>query len=216
MIYGYIRVSSKKQNEDRQLSALKEKGVSFENIFIDKESGKDFNRTAWKNLMAKLIVGDTIIIKELDRMGRNNKELKENFELIKNKGCYLEFLENPLLSTKNKSQIEIELIQPLVLHLFGYLAEKEREKILIRQKEAYEQLETDSKGRKISKKKNKVLGRPSKIENLTTEQKRYIKAWIDGTIKISDCIKNTGIKKTSLFKIKKLFLQENNVKKSSE
>ena len=132
MIYGYIRVSSKKQNEDRQLSALKEKGISIENIFIDKESGKDFNRTAWKNLMAKLIVGDTIIIKELDRMGRNNKELKENFELIKNKGCYLEFLENPLLSTKNKSQVEIELIQPLILHLLGYFAEKERIKILDR------------------------------------------------------------------------------------
>ena len=216
MIYGYIRVSSKKQNEDRQLSALKEKGISIENIFIDKESGKDFNRTAWKNLMAKLIVGDTIIIKELDRMGRNNKELKENFELIKNKGCYLEFLENPLLSTKNKSQVEVELIQPLILHLLGYFAEKERIKILDRQKEAYEQLEIDEKGRKNSKKKNKVVGRPSKIENLTKEQERYIKAWIEGNIKISDCIKATEIKKTSLFKIKKLFLQENNVKKSSE
>ena len=83
--------------------------------------------------------------------------------------------------------------------------EKEREKLLIRQREAYEQLEVDSKGRKISKKKNKVLGRPNKIENLTTEQKRYIKAWIDGSIKISDCIKNTGIKKTSLYTIKKIF-----------
>ena len=194
MIYGYVRVSSKTQNEERQIAALKNEGVATENIFIDKESGKDFNRNAWQKLMAKLIVGDVIVIKELDRMGRNNNEIKENFELIKNKGCYLEFLENPLLSTKGKSQVEIELIQPLVLHLFGYLAEKERE-----------QLEVDSKGRKISKKKNKVLGRPNKIENLTTEQKRYIKAWIDGSIKISDCIKNTGIKKTSLYTIKKSF-----------
>lgn len=100
MIYGYVRVSSKYQNEDRQLTSMKEKGISPDNIFIDKESGKNFNRTSWNNLMAKLVVGDTIIIKELDRMGRNNKEIKENFELIKNKGCYLEFLENPLLSTK--------------------------------------------------------------------------------------------------------------------
>ena len=195
MIYGYVRVSSKTQNEERQIAALKNEGVATENIFIDKESGKDFNRNAWQKLMAKLIVGDVIVIKELDRMGRNNNEIKENFE----------FLENPLLSTKGKSQVEIELIQPLVLHLFGYLAEKEREKLLIRQREAYEQLEVDSKGRKISKKKNKVLGRPNKIENLTTEQKRYIKAWIDGSIKISDCIKNTGIKKTSLYTIKKSF-----------
>ncbi|WXZ84432.1 recombinase family protein [Fusobacterium animalis] len=195
MIYGYVRISSKTQNEERQIAALKNQGIAIENIFIDKESGKDFNRDAWQKLMAKLIVGDTVIIKELDRMGRNNNEIKENFELIKNKGCYLEFLENPLLSTKGKSQIEIELIQPLVLHLFGYLAEKEREKILIRQREAYEQLEIDTKGRKISEKKNKVLGRPNKIENLTNEQKRYIKAWIDGNIKMSDYIKNTGIKK---------------------
>ena len=205
MIYGYVRISTKTQNEERQVAALKNEGIVVENIFIDKESGKDFNRTAWQKLMSKLIIGDTIVIKELDRMGRNNNEIKENFELIKNKGCFLEFLENPLLSTKGKSQIEIELIQPLVLHLFGYLAEKEREKILIRQREAYEQLEIDSKGRKISKKKNKVIGRPNKIENLTTEQKRYIKAWIDGSRKISDCIKNTGIKKTSLYKIKKIF-----------
>ena len=177
MIYGYVRISSKTQNEERQIAALKNQGIAIENIFIDKESGKDFNRDAWQKLMAKLIVGDTVIIKELDRMGRNNNEIKENFELIKNKGCYLEFLENPLLSTKGKSQIEIELIQPLVLHLFGYLAEK----------------------------KNKVLGRPNKIENLTNEQKRYIKAWIDGNIKMSDYIKNTGIKKTSLYTIKKSF-----------
>lgn len=195
MIYGYVRISSKTQNEERQIAALKNQGIAIENIFIDKETGKDFNRDAWQKLMAKLIVGDTIVIKELDRMRRNNKEIKENFELIKNKGCFLEFLENLLLSTRGKSKIEIELIQPLVLHLFGYLAEKEREKILIRQREAYEQLETDAKGRKISKKKNKVLGRPNKIENLTTEQKRYIKAWIDGSIKMSDYIKNTGIKK---------------------
>ena len=119
MIYGYVRVSSKTQNEERQIAALKNEGVAIENIFIDKESGKDFNRSAWQKLMAKLVIGDIIVIKELDRMGRNNNEIKENFELIKNKGCYLEFLENPLLSTKGKSKVEIELIQPLVLHLFG-------------------------------------------------------------------------------------------------
>lgn len=183
--------------------ALKQKGISIENIFIDKESGKHFNRNSWQSLMAKLVVGDTIVIKELDRMGRNNKEIKENFELIKNKGCFIEFLENPLLSTKDKSQIEIELIHPLVLHLLGYFAEKEREKILSRQKEAYKLLDRDEKGRMISKKKNKVIGRPSKIENLTTEQKRYINAWINKSIKLSDCIKLTSIGKSTLFKIKK-------------
>lgn len=208
MKYGYIRVSAKTQNEDRQIQALKNEGISLDNIFVDKESGKNFNRPAWNILMAKIVVGDVIVIKELDRMGRNNREIKENFELIKNKGCFLEFLENPLLSTQGKSQIEIELIQPLILHLLGYFAEKEREKILLRQKEAYANLKKDEKGRLISKKKNKVVGRPSKIENLTTEQKGFIKAWIAGNIKISACITATGIKKTTLFKIKKLWLKK--------
>ena len=212
MIYGYVRVSSKTQNEERQVAALKNSGVAIENIFIDKESGKDFNRNAWQKLMEKLVIGDVIVIKELDRMGRNNDEIKENFELIKNKGCYLEFLENPLLSTKGKSQVEIELIQPLVLHLFGYLAEKEREKLLIRQREAYEQLETDEKGRKISKKKNKVVGRPNKLENLTTEQKRYIKDWIDKSIKLRDCIKLTELSSATLYRIKQNMGNVNKIK----
>lgn len=209
MNYGYVRVSSKDQDENRQIIALQNAGVSKENIFLDKDSGKNFERNSWKLLMAKLVIGDIIIIKELDRMGRNNNELKENFELIKNKGCYLEFLDNPLLSTKNKSEVELELIQPLILHLLGYFAEKERKKILQRQKEAYELMEVDEKGRKISKKKNKIIGRPNKIENLTIQQKRYIKAWMNGSIKISDCIKNTELSKASLFRIKKNMKLEN-------
>lgn len=91
MIYGYVRVSSKTQNEERQIAALKNEGVAIENIFIDKESGKDFNRSAWQKLMAKLVIGDIIVIKELDRMGRNNNEIKENFELIKIKVVILNF-----------------------------------------------------------------------------------------------------------------------------
>ena len=76
-----------------------------------------------------MIIGDIIVIKELDRLGRNNAEIKETFILLKNKGVYLEFLDQPLLNTTNKSQIEIELVQPIILHLLGYFAEKEREKI---------------------------------------------------------------------------------------
>lgn len=205
MKYGYIRVSTKSQDETRQLEALKKVGVTKENIFIDKSTGNNFiGRNEWQKLMAKIIIGDIIVIKELDRLGRNNIEIKETFELIQKKGAFLEFLEQPLLNTFNKSEIEQELLQPLILHLLGYFAEKENEKRKNRQNEAYASLEKDEKGRMISRKKNKVLGRPSKSENLNTEQKRYIKAWIDGTIKISDCIKNTGIKKTTLYKIKKL------------
>ena len=152
--------------------------------------------------MAKVIVNDIIVIKELDRLGRNNNEIKDTFELLKNKRVFLEFIEQPILNTANKSKLEMELLHPIILHLLGYFAEKERVKIRQRQREAYNVLETDKKGRKISRKKGKVVGRPNKIENLTTEQKRYIKAWIDKSIKLRDCIKLTGLSSATLYRIK--------------
>ena len=131
MKYGYIRVSSKKQDETRQIKALLNIGISKENIFSDKSSGKKINgRENWEKLMATVVINDIIVIKELDRLGRNNKEIKETFERIGKKGVFLEFLEQPLLNTSGKSEIERELIQPLVLHLMGYFAEKERKKFL--------------------------------------------------------------------------------------
>ena len=114
----------------------------------------------------------------------------------------MEFIEQPILNTANKSELEMELLHPIILHLLGYFAEKERVKIRQRQREAYNVLETDKKGRKISRKKGKVVGRPNKIENLTTEQKRYIKAWIDKSIKLRDCIKLTGLSSATLYRIK--------------
>ena len=203
MRYGYIRVSSKTQDEERQIQALFSYGVSRENIFIDKASGKNFiDRENWEKLMAKVIVNDIIVIKELDRLGRNNNEIKDTFELLKNKRVFLEFIEQPILNTANKSELEMELLHPIILHLLGYFAEKERVKIRQRQREAYNVLETDKKGRKISRKKGKVVGRPNKIENLTTEQKRYVKAWIDKSIKLRDCIKLTGLSSATLYRIK--------------
>ena len=203
MKYGYIRVSSKTQDEERQIQALFSYGVSRENIFIDKASEKNFiDRENWEKLMAKVIVNDIIVIKELDRLGRNNNEIKDTFELLKNKRVFLEFIEQPILNTANKSELEMELLHPIILHLLGYFAEKERVKIRQRQREAYNVLETDKKGRKISRKKGKVVGRPNKIENLTTEQKRYIKAWIDKSIKLRDCIKLTGLSSATLYRIK--------------
>ena len=203
MKYGYIRVSSKTQDEERQIQALFSYGVSRENIFIDKASGKNFiDRENWEKLMAKVIVNDIIVIKELDRLGRNNNEIKDTFELLKNKRVFLEFIEQPILNTANKSKLEMELLHPIILHLLGYFAEKERVKIRQRQREAYNVLETDKKGRKISRKKGKIVGRPNKIENLTTEQKRYVKAWIDKSIKLRDCIKLTGLSSATLYRIK--------------
>ena len=203
MKYGYLRVSTNTQDETRQREALKKYGVLEENIYLDKASGKNFiDRTEWKKLLVKVIIGDIIVIKELDRLGRNNAEIKETFILLKNKGVYLEFLDQPLLNTTNKSQIEIELVQPIILHLLGYFAEKEREKIKIRQKEAYDSLEKDSKGRKISRKKNKVVGRPNKIEKILQDNSEIIKLWIEKKITTKKTLEILNISRSSLFRIK--------------
>ena len=203
MKYGYLRVSTNTQDETRQREALKKYGVLEENIYLDKASGKNFiDRTEWQKLLVKVIIGDIIVIKELDRLGRNNAEIKETFILLKNKGVYLEFLDQPLLNTTNKSQIEIELVQPIILHLLGYFAEKEREKIRIRQKEAYDSLEKDSKGRKISRKKNKVVGRPNKIEKILQDNSEIIKLWIEKKITTKKTLEILNISRSSLFRIK--------------
>ena len=203
MKYGYLRVSTNTQDETRQREALKKYGVLKENIYLDKASGKNFiDRTEWQKLLVKVIIGDIIVIKELDRLGRNNAEIKETFILLKNKGVYLEFLDQPLLNTTNKSQIEIELVQPIILHLLGYFAEKEREKIRARQKEAYDSLEKDSKGRKISRKKKKVVGRPNKIEKILQDNSEIIKLWIEKKITTKKTLEILNISRSSLFRIK--------------
>lgn len=205
MKYGYIRVSSKTQDESRQIHSLLNAGVSRDNIFIEKASGKNFiAREKWKELLLKAVINDVIVIKELDRLGRNNEEIKATFELLSKKGIYLEIIDQPILNTYNKSELEKELVQPLILHLLGYFAEKEREFIIKRQREAYDMLETDDKGRKISRKKGKVVGRPNKQENLTKKQIKIIKVWKNKSISTDDCIKLTGIGRTTLFKLKKM------------
>lgn len=212
MKYGYIRVSTKKQDETRQRTALISSGVPLENIFSDKSTGTTFvGREAWEKLLAKVVIGDIIVIKELDRLGRNNEEIKNNFELLNKKGVYLEFLEQPLLNTFGMSKLERELLQPLILHLLGYFAEKENEKRKNRQAEAYANLPRDEKGRMVSRKKNKPVGRPNALDNLTSEQRRAIELFANSQIFLEECIKLSSLKRSTIFKIKKI-LFPNSVK----
>ena len=209
MKYGYIRVSTKEQDETRQIEALKRVGILEKNIYIDKSTGTTFiGREAWQKLLAKVVVGDTITIKELDRLGRNNKEVKETFELISKKGVFLEFLEQPLLNTYGKSEIERELLQPLILHLLGYFAEKENEKRKTRQAEAYAALPRDEKGRILSRRKNKVVGRPNILENLTGEQKRLITLCSRREITIEECMNLTKFSRSTIYKLRKNLFPE--------
>lgn len=98
--------------------------VFLKKISFDKASGKNFiDRKNWEKLMAKVIVNDTMVIKELDRLGRNNNEIRDTFELLKNKRVFLEFIEQTILNTANRSELEIELLHPIMLHLLGYFVE---------------------------------------------------------------------------------------------
>jgi DNA invertase Pin-like site-specific DNA recombinase len=203
MKYGYVRVSTREQNEERQINALRDHGVSAGHIYTDKISGKSMDRPAWNELLVKVVAGDTIVVKELDRLGRNLKQIKDTYELLGKKKVHLQILDNEILSTANKSKIEIELLQPMLIHLLGYIAEKEREKLLKRQREGIEAMEINDKGKKVSKKTRRETGRPSKRDALTKDQERHIDAWISKNIKLSDCIKLTELSKATLYRIKR-------------
>ena len=209
MKYGYIRVSTREQDETRQIEALKKVGVSIDNIFIDKSTGTTFvGRDSWFKLLATVVIGDTIVIKELDRLGRNNKEVKETFELVNKKGVFLEFLEQPLLNTYGKSEIERELLQPLILHLLGYFAEKENEKRKTRQREAYDVLPRDVKGRIISRKKNKPVGRENAFDNMTADQRKAIELLHTKVISLKECKDLTGYSVSTIYKIRRMLFTD--------
>jgi DNA invertase Pin-like site-specific DNA recombinase len=135
--YGYVRVSTRDQNEDRQLRALRECGVQERNMFIDKQSGKDFDRPAYKRLMKKLSSGDTIFVKSIDRLGRNYEEILEQWRIItKERKAAIVILDMPLLDTRQKERdLTGVFIADLVLQILSYVAQTEREYIRRRQAE---------------------------------------------------------------------------------
>lgn len=138
-IYGYIRVSTKEQNESRQLLALKNHGVPPENIYSDRQSGGDFDRPGYKRLINELRPGDILIIKSINRLGRNYGEILEQWRLITHElRCDVAVLDMPLLDTRRSRDLIGTLISDIVLQLLSYVAETEREFIRRRQREGIE------------------------------------------------------------------------------
>lgn len=135
-IYGYVRVSSKDQNEDRQVITMRDMQIPEENIFIDKQSGKDFNRPQYKRLLRKVKENDLIYIKSIDRLGRNYGEILEQWKIItKEKGVDLYVIDMPILDTRREKNLLGTFISDLVLTLLSYVAENERTTIRQRQAE---------------------------------------------------------------------------------
>ncbi|MFI3175824.1 MAG: recombinase family protein [Bacillota bacterium] len=154
MNYGYIRVSSKEQHTDRQEKAMKDFGIEAKNIYRDRQSGKDFERPTYKKMVCKLKEGDLVVVKSIDRLGRNYEEIIEQWRIItKEIGASILVLDMPLLDTRTKDRdLTGVFVADLVLQILSYVAQTERENIRKRQAE----------GIAIAKEKGKHLGRPSK------------------------------------------------------
>ena len=134
--YAYIRVSSRDQNEERQRAAMIEYGVPEENIYLDRQSGKDFERGGYKRLVHKLRRGDTLVVKSIDRLGRNYTEILEQWRLLtKKKQAEIVVLDMPLLDTRQSRDLTGVVIADIVLQLLSYVAETERAFIRRRQAE---------------------------------------------------------------------------------
>ena len=134
--YGYVRVSTKEQNEDRQLIALREMSIPEQNIFMDKQSGKDFNRPQYKKLVKKLKPDDLLYIKSIDRLGRNYEEIQNQWRILtKEKGIDIVVLDMPLLDTRRGKDLMGTFLSDIVLQVLSFVAENERTNIRQRQAE---------------------------------------------------------------------------------
>ncbi len=135
-VYGYIRVSTKEQNEDRQIIALREVVASEENIYMDKQSGKDFKRPAYQRMLRKMKKDDLLYIKSIDRLGRNYEEILEQWRILtKEKGVDIVVLDMPLLDTRRGKDLMGTFLSDIVLQILSFVAENERTNIRQRQAE---------------------------------------------------------------------------------
>ena len=151
--YGYVRVSARDQSEDRQIAALAVFDISDKNLFLDKQSGKDFHRPAYQRMVKKLKEDDVLFIKSIDRLGRNYEEILEQWRILtKEKGVDIVVIDMPLLDTRRGKDLMGTLIADLVLALLSYVSENERKSIRERQREGIE----------AAKLRGVKFGRPSK------------------------------------------------------
>ena len=186
-IYGYVRVSTREQNENRQLFAMQDFGIEDKNIFLDKQSGKDFQRQAYQKLLKKLKPGDTLVTKSIDRLGRNYSEILEQWRIItKEKQVAVVVIDIPLLDTRVKERdLTGTLIADLTLQIFSYVAQTEREFIRLRQAE----------GIAAAKAKGVQFGRPSVERPKNFQEVR--KAWEHRQISAREAGRRLGVHHTT-------------------
>lgn len=169
--YGYVRVSSKEQHELRQIKALQEMKIPDTHIFIDKQSGKDFQRQAYQKLMRKIRKDDIMYIKSIDRLGRNYNEIQEQWRILtKEKGVDIVVLDMPILDTRRGKDLIGTFLSDVVLQILSFVAENERN--MIRQRQA--------EGIALAKANGKKFGRPEKA--LPDQFENIVQQWEKGDI----------------------------------
>ena len=192
--FAYCRVSSTDQNEDRQVEAMLELGINERDIFIDKCSGKNFDRPQYQALKLQLREGDVLVIKSIDRLGRNYKQICEEWrEIVRDIKANIKVVDMPILDTTRTDGLIGEVISDIVLQLLGYVAEQERAFIKQRQAE----------GIKLAKEKGKRLGKPP-IQYPENWQDVY-KIWKSGSLTAREAMKRLNLKPTSFYKLAKYY-----------
>lgn len=187
--YGYIRVSTREQNEDRQLLAMRKFGIPDDAIIMDKQSGKDFERPGYKRLMKQIKPEDTLVVKSIDRLGRNYEEILEQWRILtKERHVRIMVLDMPILDTGNGRDLTGTLIADIVLQLLSYVAQTEREAIHQRQKEGISAAK--SKGVKFGR---KPIPKPDNYNAVMTE-------WMSGAYTAREAAKMLGVSHTLFYK----------------
>jgi DNA invertase Pin-like site-specific DNA recombinase len=193
-IYGYVRVSSKDQNEDRQMIAMKDMNIQEKNIFMDKQSGKDFERPKYKKMLEKLKENDILYVKSIDRLGRNYEEILEQWRMItKEKRADIVVMDMPLLDTRREKNLLGTFIADLVLQILSYVSETERVTTKQRQREGIE----------AAKLKGVQFGRPSK--NYPDNWETLVKKYENGELSAKAVADECGISASTFYRrVKKM------------
>ena len=202
-IHGYVRVSSKEQNEARQLKALREQGIADRDIYIDTISGKSFDRPNYQRLLNVLRKGDLVIILSIDRLGRNYSEVQEQWRLItKEIGANIRVLDMPLLDTSaDPNNLDNMFVADLVLQILSYVAEKERQNIKQRQRQGIDSMPIID-GKRVSTKTGYPIGRPRAVH--PDNWNEVYTDWKDKKITAVNAMQILALKPNTFYK----FIQE--------
>jgi DNA invertase Pin-like site-specific DNA recombinase len=196
MIYFYGRVSSKDQNLARQLEAAKAY-KNVDHVYCDKQSGKDFDRPEYQNLKTVVVPGDEVIVKELDRLGRNKDGVKEEIKWFKDHGVILRILDVPTTLIDFQGQDWIaDMVNNVLIEVLGAVAQQEREKTKTRQREGIEAMPVVN-GKKYSPKRGRAYGRPAVA--LGDDFEKFLKKQKDGLMTVEECCKILGIGRSTWY-----------------